>query len=516
MNIATSTERGKADAPALIFGGRTITYAALDASVNRVANALADLGVGLGDRVGIFLDNCPEYVQVYLATLKLGAIAVSLNAGLTRREAAYILDDSGAKLVVTSEDRRAAVPEGELPRLERVIIARGEAGPDASLAALTATVSDVRRAREMGVDDPSAIVYTSGTTGDPKGVTLSHGNVLSNMAAKREYLGIRSDDRLLLFMPLFHCFGQNAILNAGLGAGAAVVLHDGFALDEISRSLRQDRVTMLFGIPTTFILLAHHASDADMGTVRYCMSAAATLPREIEDAWLARFELPIHQGYGLTETTPFASYNHRTDYRPGTIGQPIDGVQMRIVDVETKQPLPVGMTGEIAIKGPNVMLGYWGRPEETAAAIRDGWLLSGDIGSMDTDGYFTISDRLKDMISVGAQKVWPAEVENVLYAHAGVGEAAVFGLPDALMGEKVAAAIVPKDEIDLESVRALCRAQLARYKQPSACFVVDSLPKSPTGKVLKRVLRERHSGGTESVAVPVSRAFDSHTGSSPR
>lgn len=500
MNISRSVECGRRhspDKPALIFGGEAHTYRELDEAASRVANGLSRLGIVRGDRVALFLPNAPSWAFFYFGILKIGAVAVSLNATLKAEEAGFILGDSGAKAVVTTEGLRRQVPAADLPHLEHCLIADGRAGEgDISFRRLVEGAGVRADAVEMAADSPAAIVYTSGTTGFPKGAVLTHGNVVSNVEAKISCLGIRPDDRLLLFLPLFHCFGQNAVLNSGLGAGATLVLHQKFDAAEVLRSIRDDGVTMVFGVPTTFILLCEQASAADMPSVRYYFSAAACLPAEVERRWQEKFGLPIHQGYGLTETSPFASYNHRFRHKPGSIGTPIDGVEMKVIDPDDGRELPPETAGEIVIRGPNVMLGYWNRPEETARVIRDGWFHTGDIGRTDAEGYFYIEDRLKDMVNVGGLKVYPAEVENVIYQHPAVSEVAVYGLPDPLLGESVAASVVPRPGHSpaAEEIISLCRRRLSAYKVPTAVEFIGALPKNPSGKILKRVLRDERPG----------------------
>jgi long-chain acyl-CoA synthetase len=497
MNVAQNIIRGRKLFPrkvALTFENRHYTYSDLDEWSNRVAEGLSASGVGRGDRVALFLPNIPEFAAAYLGIQKLGAIAVSLNSTLRAEETRFILNDSGAVALFTTEALRGNVDHP----LKQVIIVQGAAsGDDRTLDQLTANTSGEFTPAIMDRDDPSAILYTSGTTGEPKGACLSHGNVISNMYAFNYNCGMRPDDKMLLFLPLFHCFGQNAIMNSGFNACATVVLHRTFHPASIVRSIVDDQVTMFFVVPTTFIPLYNLASASEMASVRYYFSAAATLPREIARKWEEKYHRPINEGYGLTETSPFASYNHRPWYKLGSIGAPIENVEMRTVDPETGAEVPTGDPGEIVIRGPNVMLGYWNRPEATAKAIRNGWFHTGDIGRVDEDGYFYIVDRLKDMVNVGGLKVYPVEVENTIYLHAAVEEVAVYGISDKFLGERVCANIVCKKGLQATETEiiAFCRQQLADYKIPSAILFVDALPKSPTGKILKRVLRDerRHA-----------------------
>jgi long-chain acyl-CoA synthetase len=345
----------------------------------------------------------------------------------------------------------------------------------------------------MEPDDPAALLYTSGTTGRQKGAVLSHGNVVSNYHATRHCIGACPGDRHALFLPLFHCFGQNFILNASLASGGTVLLHRRFDPETTPAALREQGVTHLYAVPTIYILLLNAGiAPESLPTVRYCFSAAATLPVEVANRWRERFGLAVHEGYGLTETSPFAAYNHEFAHRPGSIGTPVDNVEMRVVDADDAQ-VADGEWGEICIRGPNVMLGYWNRPLESAEALRGGWFHSGDIGFRAPDGYFYLVDRVKDMINAAGFKVWPREVEEVLYRHPAIRECAVVGLPDEVRGETVAAFVVPHPTATLApaDVESYCREHMAAYKVPRRVEIVDSIPKSATGKVLKRVLREQ-------------------------
>ena len=491
MNVAEHIERGARDypeRPALLFEGRPMSYRECHELSSRAAGAFRSAGVAKGDRVALFLPNVPEFVVAYLGALKLGAIAVSMNAGLKNDETGFILADCDPKAVVTTPELR-----GRLPRQAsaRVYTIGGDFADDFEEALRGSDV--IPAARSMAPNDPAAIVYTSGTSGRPKGATLSHVNIVRNIDAKVRYLGIRPEDRALLFLPLYHCFGQNAVLNAVLQAGATVVLQQRFDFDRVMASIAHDGVTMFFGVPASYILLLDKVSRNDMAAVRYYFSAAAPLPVEIEERWTKRFGAPIFQGYGLSETSPFASYNHPREYRPGSIGTPIEGVEMKIVDPHTGREAARGEKGEIVIRGHNVMLGYWNRPEDTARAIRNGWFHTGDIGRVDDRGYFFIEDRLSDVIISGGANIYPAEIENVLAAHPAIAEAAVYGISELLLGEQVCADVVlkPGAKVTEAEIRAFCRTRLADVKAPAVVNFASDIPKSPTGKILKRVLRDR-------------------------
>ena len=497
MNVAQNLERSARlfpSAPAIVFEGRTLSYAELEAEASRAAHGLAELGVDVGDRVGLYLPNIPAFAVAYLAAQKLGAVAVSLNALLRTDELRHVLADSGASIVFTTA---ALLPElaslrGELPSLREIVICEGDAPGERTLHDLGRGRPELFAPREMERDDPAAILYTSGTTGKQKGAVLSHGNVVSNHHSTAHYVGCRPGDRHALFLPLFHCFGQNFILNAALGSGGTVLLHRRFDPETTPALLREQGMTHLYAVPTIYIhLLNAGVRPADLPALRYCFSAAATMPVEVARRWHDAFGLAVHEGYGLTETSPFAAYNHEYAHRPGSIGTPVENVEMKVVGPDDRA-VPPGEWGEICIRGPNVMLGYFNRPAESAEALRGGWFHTGDVGYRDDDGFFYLVDRVKDMINCAGFKVWPREVEEVLYTHPAVKECAVVGLPDEVKGESVAAFIVPAGgvPVDAEQIEAFCRERMAAYKVPRRIALVDAVPKSPTGKILKRVLRD--------------------------
>jgi long-chain acyl-CoA synthetase len=504
VNVARNVSRARAffpDRAAILFEGRVITYRELDEASNRAANLLRALGIAPGDRVALYLPNVPEFAVVYLGALKAGAIAVSINAIFKRQEAEFILKDSGARVAFTVADLAGNLADVDCPALERVIVCDAGAGegpastPAQRLDTLLEKASAQARPADMEASDSAVILYTSGTTGFPKGATLSHGNVVSNTWSTVHHAGYRPDDRLVLFLPLFHVFGQNFIMNAALLAGSTVVLHRRFAPEAVLESIARERVTMFFGVPSIYVALLNlDLPAARMASIRYWFSAAATMPQEISRRWSERFGRPIFEGYGLTETSPFAAYNHDFQHKFGSVGTAVENFELRIVDEGDREVAP-GSLGEIAIKGPGVMLGYWGRPEDTRAAIRDGWFHSGDVGLMDDQGYVFIVDRVKDMINRSGFKIWPAEVEQLLYRHPAVKEVAVYGVPDAEAGEAVAAAIVLRSgaSASAQEIVEYCHSQAAVYKAPARVDFVSELPKSATGKILKRVLRERAS-----------------------
>lgn len=434
MNIAHNLERGQRLFPnktALIFEGKSYTYKELDKLANRIANGLRELGILRGDRVALFLPNIPEFIISYLGILKLGAVAVSLNVMLNRGEVKFILNDCSAKALITVEYESENVPNWGLPELKHILVVGARANNKGiSLEQLMASASSNAGAIEMERDEPAAIIYTSGTTEFPKGTILSHGNVISNVYSKNRCCGMRPEDRLLLYLPLFSCFSQNAILNSGINACATIILQRDFEPEQVLKTIATYGITMFFGVPTAFIkLLDMNTSDYDLSSVRYYFTAAP-MPVEVVQRWKEKYGRVIYSGYGLTETSHFASYNHDLKYKFGSIGTPIENVEMKIVNFDAKEVKP-GELGEIIIRGPNVMLGYWNRPSETAQVLKNGWFHTGDKGWMDDDGYFYIVGRLQNTLNVFGVKVYPAEVENAISQHPVVAARAVHGVADA-------------------------------------------------------------------------------------
>lgn len=478
------------DRVALRFEGQSVTYAQLDQWSQTAAAFLQNSGVGSGERIAIMLANVPAFAVWYFAAVRIGGIAVSISTRSAPAEVAYLTNDCLATCFVTDEPTLELV-RTQLPDCVTTAVSTCDLGETINgQVKPSTTVNDV----QADPHDPAAILYTSGTTGFAKGATLSHMNVRSNVCAFNHLCNQRADDRILLAVPLFHCFGQNALLNSALNVGATLVLQRKFDLNESRRLITEEQISQLSGVPMMFQLLHDSCEPQDLNSVNYCFSAAATLPVQVGERWHRKFGLPIHEGYGLTETSPFASYNHRDRFVAGSIGTPIDCVEMKVVDTDTGTECGPGEPGEIIIRGPNVMLGYWNREEETAAAIRDGWFHSGDIGRVDDGGFFYIVDRVKDMITVGGMKVFPAEVERVLLDHPAVAQVAVVGMPDDVFGEQVVAFLVlnedPSTDEVLASVSQHAKAQLANYKVPRKLVPIAELPRNPSGKILKRKLRE--------------------------
>jgi long-chain acyl-CoA synthetase len=511
MNIAQILERSRRlfpDKPALIFEGQSFTYRELSEMSNRVANGLAGLGIARGDRVAIFLPNTPAFMSVYFGIQKIGAVAVCVNSAYKADETRFILDDSGARVVVTTEELRGNVPAENLPNLKHILIAEDGASFDYAsqvqrcsaqdaprndrLSALMADASPIAQAVECAPDDPAVILYTMATGGFPKGATLSHNNMVFSARVSAETFRLRRDDCVLLFLPAFYSFAQNAVFLPCFDVGATLVLHREYGSAAILQSIAEQRVTVFFGVPTIYTILLNKASAEQMRSVRFYNSAAAPLPLDVASRWRTRLDLDITDHYGMTETS-MVSFNHLRQLKPGAIGTPVEGVEMQVVD-ERGHQVKTGQVGEIVVRGPNVMLGYWNRPAETNEAKREGWFHTGDLGRVDDDGYFYFTGHIKDMVNVGGQKVYAAEVERVLREHPAVAQVAVYGVPDAVMCEQVRACIVlrPDAQITAEEIIAFCEQRLADFKAPKGVELVDAFPAAETHRMLKEILRERY------------------------
>ncbi|CAK0769738.1 Malonyl CoA-acyl carrier protein transacylase (modular protein) [Gammaproteobacteria bacterium] len=443
---------------------------------------MTELGIRFGDCVALCLPNHPSFISSYLGIQKLGAVAVSVNTTLKPAEIDFILQDAQIKVLITTESlnpSKFTLPPG----CHLLFIENIEKRNLSKKHYFTAVERDAK--------DLAVILYTSGTTGFPKGAMLSQENLISNIRTCVELFGYTEDDRILLFLPLFHSFGQYAALNSCLEAGATLILHREFENGAIVRSIAEHQVTTFFGVPTIYNLLLDHAAAAEMSSIRRYISAAAPLPLEIAQRWKQKIGVPVSQGYGLTECS-LVCFNPSPLQKPDSVGLPLEGIEVKIVD-DQGQKVGTGELGEIIIRGHNVMSGYWQRPEETAQVLKEGWFHTGDIGQLDADGYLYIVDRLKDMINVGGYKVYPSEIENRIYQHPAIADAAVYGVPEPLMGEQVHAELVLKagETATAEEIIDFCRPVLAEYKLPSVIKFADFLPKSKTGKILKRILRDQ-------------------------
>jgi len=485
-SLLTESAERSPDNPAIRLGEVELSYGELDELSARLATVLRAKGVKPGDRVGVMLPNVPEFPVAYYGVLRAGAVVVPMNVLLKRREIAFYLEDSGAKLLLAwhgfaEEARDGAADAGaEMIEVER-----------ASFASLLAEHEPTPGLVDTAEDDTAVILYTSGTTGKPKGAELTHHNLFRNAdVSSRTTCVVAEGDVVLGALPLFHSFGQTVGMNASLKVGACLTLVPKFDPAETLATMQRDGVTHFYGVPTMFGALLHHPEREgfDTSSLRNCVTGGASMPVEVLHGFEEAFGAKVLEGYGLSETSPVACSNHPDmERKAGSIGTPIEGVEMQLVD-ESDEPVAQGEVGEVVIRGHNIMKGYWQRPEATAEAMRGGWFHSGDMARTDEDGYFYIVDRKKDMIIRGGYNVYPREVEEVLYEHPKIREAAVVGIPHDEWGEEIGAAVVlhEGEELAPEEVSAYVKERIAAYKYPRLVWFLDDLPKGPTGKILKR------------------------------
>jgi long-chain acyl-CoA synthetase len=494
------------DDVAVIVGDQRITYAELWDQTLAYAGALRARGITEGSRVAMLIPNVPDFPRVYYATLALGAVVVPVHALLKRHEIEYVLRDSGAALLVCAAPLIAEGAAGAaMAGVDVVTVLAPPVADDAdgsappSLEALAASSAPLATLTPRDPFDTATILYTSGTTGQPKGAEGSHFALLEQVnTLLMSTFDMRRGDVLLGALPLFHTFGQTCTMNTGFRAGATIVMLPKFDGDAALAAMVEHGCGIFMGVPTMYMGLLDAATRSDARPdLRYAISGGASLPLAVLERFETVYGAPIHEGYGLTETSPVASFNHvgRTP-RPGTIGTPVWGVEVEIADPAVQDRvdmLPRGTIGELVIRGHNLMNGYRNRPDATAAAVVDGWFRTGDLGTKDDEGFLTIVDRTKDMIIRNGYNVYPREVEEVLAAHEDVTMAAVFGVPHDVHGQEIAAAVVLADGASTtadELVRYVSDA-IAAYKYPRVVHVVDALPLGPSGKVLKRALVER-------------------------
>ncbi|HLQ07124.1 MAG TPA: long-chain fatty acid--CoA ligase [Nitrososphaerales archaeon] len=525
--ILSNSAKNFGSMPCLRYQGRTMTYSEVDELSSRFASGLLGLGLKKGDRVGIFSPNTPQFVISYFGILKAGGIVVPCSPLYKERELEAQLRDSGATMVVAAND---VVRGNDLfasledcrdkLRLAQVITASVTdylPGIKRALAGL-AKVKNLKRNNTVAfvdvvdkslpldtpadanpIEDVAVLQYTGGTTGVSKGAILTHYNLLSAAAIAATTLPMTQTDVCLAVLPLFHIFGMTGVMNAPLWVGAEIVLLPRFDIKDVMGAIQKEKVTVFCGVPTMYVAINHHPDVAkfDLKTVRLAFSGGAPLPVAVSRKFNELTGGNLVEGYGLTESSAVGTTNPFRDGFPreGSIGFPFPSTDAKIVSLDDPSSvLAVGEIGELALKGPQIMTGYWNNESETDQVVKDGWLLTGDIARMDDDGFFYIVDRKKDMVSVGGLKVYPREVEEVLFEHPAVKEAAVVGIPDQYMGETVKAFIVLKDPSSKDRAESeileFCKGKLAKYKVPRMVEFVPDLPKTLVGKVLKRKLKE--------------------------
>ena len=493
---------------AYIFGDQSFTYGELEQSINRFADSLTKLGIQKGDHVALLLGNSPHYIISLYGALKTGATVIPVNPIYTPSEIGYILNNGDVKLVVALDKLVPlfAKMSEKLPKIEHIIscpTSNDEFDYD-QFPSLIGKLEPFTRLIERGSssydgptlqeDETAVILYTSGTTGKPKGAMLTHRNIFSNAMDVGSYLQMSESDRIIATLPMFHVFCLTVALNAPLMTGATVIVVPKFSPAEIFRLTKKYNATVFAGVPTmyNFLLQYEDGNPQDLHTLRLCISGGASMPVALLHGFENKFNVVISEGYGLSEASPVTCFNPLDRARkPGSIGTSIWHVENKVVN-ELGEEVAPGEVGELIVKGPNVMKGYYKMEEETAHTIRNGWLYTGDLAKQDEEGYFYIVDRKKDLILVGGYNVYPREVEEVLYNHPNIVEAAVVGVPDPECGETVKSYIVTNSKnIKEEDIIAYCREHLAKYKIPSSVEFLDELPKNTTGKILRRALKEQ-------------------------
>jgi long-chain acyl-CoA synthetase len=511
MNLSSKlqeTARESASKTAYYFMGQGTTYAQLDGAITKFASGLEKLGVKQGDHIALLLGNSPHFIIGLYGALRLGVTVIPVNPIYTPDEIGYIVNNGDVKLVVALD---MAIPLAEkvhplLPKVENFIFCETSENGIAkhniesltlypkmkSFTSVVASGDLTFKGPDLQDDDTAIILYTSGTTGKPKGAMLTHKNLFSNASDVGDYLRMNNQDRVITTLPMFHVFCLTVALNAPLLSGATLLIAPRFSPKEIFDLAREYEATVFAGVPTMYNFLFQYpeANPEDFKTLRLCISGGASLPVALLTNFEKKFNVTVSEGYGLSEASPVTCFNPLDRPRKaGSIGTSILHVENKIVN-ELGEELPDGEVGELIVSGPNVMKGYYKMPEETAAALRDGWLYTGDLARMDDEGYFYIVDRKKDLIIVGGYNVYPREVEEVLYNHPDVVEVAVLGEPDSEFGESVKCYIVSKNpNTTEEQFLEYCREHLAKYKVPSSIEFLEELPKNTTGKILRRALK---------------------------
>jgi len=499
--MLTETAAATPDAPACRISGITVTYRELDEQSGRLAAGLRSAGLAPGQVVALQLPNIPQFLVGYFGALKAGLVVLPLNPLLMAPELEYHLTDSAAALLVGFEGMHAEAAKAcETTGVPLYLVSMGPGEMPEGVRPFAALFSTAPLDEPGGdvvaraPDDTAVLVYTSGTTGKPKGAELTHFQLYMNCTIAGGLFGARSDDVVLAVLPFFHVFGLSSVINVFVRFGGCLSIVPRFQPAAVLDAIEADRCTVIGGVPTMLHALAQQdVAGRDLSALRVAVSGGASLPEDIMRTFEDKYGIEVLEGYGMTETASSCSFNRPGDRKVLSIGKPLWGVQMRVSDSEGR-PLPAGRehVGEILIRGHNVMKGYLGRPEATAETVRDGWLHSGDLGYMDSDGFYFIVDRAKDLVIRGGYNVYPREIEEVLYAHPAVLEAAVIGKPDERLGEEVVAVLSlrPGASVTAEEIVAYCRERLAAYKYPREVRFMDELPKGPSGKILKAALRD--------------------------
>ncbi len=469
--------------PALYYRDRTISYEELEKNIEQYARFFVGRGLKQGERVALALPNCPEFIYAYLGVIRAGGIVLPLNLLQTPQELLYILQDSGARFLVASPS--IGLQLGQLPGLPLTVFVLDEERQREIMAAQPVRFPEVKS------DQVCTFLYTSGTTGRPKAAMLTHDNLLADVRSMDEASGFGQDENFLAVLPMFHSFGWTVCVLLPLYLGCTITILDNFRPREILQVLAEKGITIFCGVPSMFTVLLKLRQKASFPRLKFAISGGDSISEENMRAFEKKFDFPIIEGYGLSEASPVVCLNPLYGVRKiRSVGLPLPGVEVRVVD-ENDRELPAGEVGELVVRGPNVMKGYYNREEETADALRGGWLHTGDLAYRDQDGYFYIAGRKKELIITAGFNVYPREVEEALESHPSVAEAAVIGVPHPLKGEVVKAYIVPEEGHvpDRQELFQYLKGRLALYKIPEEYVITSDLPRGTGGKILKRLLK---------------------------
>jgi long-chain acyl-CoA synthetase len=494
MNIADPFSHAAKCYPekkALICGKRSYTYLEMNRIIDGVAGLLSRLGMRRGARLALYMANSPEWILFYYGAARMGAIPVCVPGAYKKDEVKEVVNNSRSSILVTSENLASRIPDpSEIPLIEKTVTVESDDGFQSILRG--GQTDPARVETDTTGEDPGSILYTGGTTGIPKGAVLTHRNLLYSAQNVAYHERLVPDDVGVCFMPLNHVFAQCHIMNTYFTSCATLILFPAFDMDGIMAAVKQYQVTRFYAVPTIFIrILNNMETRKQLKSLRYAFSGGTSMPSEIVRQWMDAFGIPIHEAYGMTEAASCVTFNHLFRHKIGSIGTPAGIVEVKVVDAEDRE-VKQGDQGEIVVRGPNIMKGYFEQPEETATALRNGWFHSGDVGLFDSEGYLYIVDRIKDIIITGGENVYPKEVEDLLHRHKAVNECGVVGLPDHEYGEAVTAfvSLKPGMTADEKELIAFCKEHIANYKVPKAIRFVADLPKSPQGKILRRALRK--------------------------
>jgi long-chain acyl-CoA synthetase len=497
QNLARTADKDP-EAPALYFGHETVSYGDLLARTHRLANALRELGVGEDSKVAILLRNMPEFIVSYYAVLAVGATVVPLCYMCLAEEVEKIVCDSMAETLITNfefDDMVRELQSSMCARINRIIISEAEGMDDVySLEGIMEGQSTEFRAVERSDDDVAALLYAPTSAKVVRGCMLTHGNLDWNAVKVAEQCRLTREDIVMGVLPFFAAYGQSCVMNACIKAGSSIVLHESFIPGEVLKSIQHEQVTVFMGVPTMYVYILNHPLiyQYDLGSVRLWTCGGAPLSQEVAERWNNELGQRIYEGYGLTETGPVVSMQPvEGKYKIGSVGVPLPDIEVKVVDEEGGE-LERGEVGELIVKGPNVMKGYYNKPEETAKVLRDGWLYTGDMVYMDEDDYIFIVGRKKDLIIRGGFNIYPREIEEVLTSHPLISEAAVVGVPNKYLGEEVKAYVKlkPGSRLTEEQILEYCEERLPYYKTPKFVVFVRSFKKDPSGQILKDLIEE--------------------------